>query len=92
VHGGVRKAPEWVGFVRQKVGGLQGIFAGSDGLTAKGAVSPTSFDSFHDCKLAAPHPEPAGLLLTTWRAIEEIRVDKAPSLLEVEHAELIYSG
>jgi hypothetical protein len=52
MHGGIRKGPEWVCLIRQKVGSGQRIFAGSDGLATKGTVSPSSFDSIHDCKLA----------------------------------------
>jgi hypothetical protein len=52
MHGGIRKGPEWVCLIRQKVGSGQRIFAGSDGFTTGGTVSPSSFDPIHDCKLA----------------------------------------
>lgn len=52
MHRGVREAPERVCFVRQKVGGDQGIFAGPDDFPAERAVSPASFNPLHTCKMA----------------------------------------
>jgi hypothetical protein len=48
VDGGIGKAPEWVGVIRQEIGSNQRIFAGSDSLATKGTVSPSSFDPIHD--------------------------------------------
>jgi hypothetical protein len=47
VHRGVRKTPERLCFVGQKVRGDQGIFAGPDDLTTEGTLSPASIDPFN---------------------------------------------
>ena len=74
MHGGIRKAPEWVCVIRQKVGGVQGVFARSNGLTAEGTISPASFDPIHDCKLTPVPPK-----LAAYSSPSRSRVHAQPS-------------
>src|SRR5215217_1628053 len=81
VHGGVGKAPEWVRFIRQKVGCSQGFFGRSDGLAAERAVSLPRSDPIHDSKLA---PYASRCLTDRASTAATGRLGQYPTFLRIE--------